>query len=565
MRSISVFVLCLLLCAFAAGCGGGGGNGGEVGGGDEGREDGFENTVTLAYVPMDDRPVNVDRVIYLSESVGYELKMPDSDLYRTHLDNQLTNSNGTQYGDRAALLDWLKITEADCYVLSLDQMLSGGLVYSRMMIEDNLDETFSYIDQILTAIGDKPAVLFDSVMRLASTVGFYGYESAEYDRLRAYGAIARKQFGGDELTVENIVANYGVGTGGDQISHADLSDEVIERYFACRERKLRISEYYLDKVKDKSNIYTYIGVDDSNPKVTVQTNEINFIDSKITEGVVFSGIDEFGLMGVTKLYLRNFADFDKVNINYYGGGENNAADEYDTGTLKDGLEGHLASLGITHDRDADMQIMVLTANKKTSEFNAAADRMAADVAANIAAGKPTAVMDVSGNVGRLQNKLITNTDLGMLLSYSSWNTGANTIGCCITNGLCRYAYLSHAKVTDEGHAGFLKALAFSFIKDVSYKNVKREQIEIYVRNNVGATSNFYSTMTDEAALNAEIAKIMSAKNSFSDINVLKNINSSKIIASIAPYKTAEHKAVSVSNYHFPWYRTFEMSFDITVA
>ena len=88
----------------------------------------------VAYVPLDDRPDNVERVVYLAESLGYALTMPDRDLYRTALDGQPLNENGTQYGDRAKLFQWVLDQEAtgcDRYILSLDQLLYGGLVSSR--------------------------------------------------------------------------------------------------------------------------------------------------------------------------------------------------------------------------------------------------------------------------------------------------------------------------------------------------------------------------------------------------------------------------------------------------
>ena len=52
----------------------------------------------IAYVPLDDRPDNAERVVYLAESLGYELAMPERDLYRTRLDGQPPNENGTSTG-----------------------------------------------------------------------------------------------------------------------------------------------------------------------------------------------------------------------------------------------------------------------------------------------------------------------------------------------------------------------------------------------------------------------------------------------------------------------------------
>ena len=60
-----------------------------------------DSAPAIAYVPLDDRPDNVERVVYLAESLGYTLLMPETDDYRTRLSGQPLNENGTQSGDRA--------------------------------------------------------------------------------------------------------------------------------------------------------------------------------------------------------------------------------------------------------------------------------------------------------------------------------------------------------------------------------------------------------------------------------------------------------------------------------
>lgn len=528
----------------------------------------YVNTQTLAYVPIDDRPVNVDRVQYLCASLEYTLVMPEADLYQTHLDNQKKNSNGTQYGDRVKLLEWLKETKADCYVLSLDQMLSGGLVQSRVMTEDSLDDTYEMIDELINAVGDKPAVMFDSVMRLASTVGYYGYEMSEYNALRTYGAVARKQLTGTELTIENIIAGYRLNAGGEPVT-TTLSETVVDHYFSARERKLRVSDYYLKKVAGKANFYTYYGVDDSSPKITVQTNEINYLKGLMKNSVVFSGLDELGLMGVTKLYLNNFAEKPKANVTYYGGGADLAADDYDTGTLKECVNTHLATLGVEQAEDAPLQIAVLT--KPNPEDNTIYTKAVSDTIAKIkscaAANTPIIVIDAdkSGFDGKLQPRMVSDTPLAMVLGYSNWNTSANTVGIALSNGLSRYAYLKNAQRTEKGNEGFLKTLAYSYVKDMSYKIAQKPQIDKYIRENIGDTSNFYSGMQDESALNAQVATLMDGKNACSAGNVLKAFNQSEYLISVNNALSATHGAAAAENYRFPWYRTFELTFDVKLA
>ena len=213
-----------------------------------------EERPVIAYVPLDDRPDNVERVVYLAESVGYTLAMPEADLYRTRLDGQPANENGTQYGDLAALYEWVLAQEAagcDRYMLSMDQLLSGGLVNSRHTAE-SLTVTLSdgrtmtdteLLERLLTALaadGNNRVWLLDSVMRLAPTVGYAGFGIEEYNALRSYGAAPRKEASGAELTVEAVTADYRLGGGGAVLRAADfgLTEEQADTYLSARRRKL---------------------------------------------------------------------------------------------------------------------------------------------------------------------------------------------------------------------------------------------------------------------------------------------------------------------------------------
>ena len=96
------------------------------------------NDTVVAYVPLDNRPINTTRVSLLAESIGYTIMVPDEDLYATHLDNQSLNENGTQYGDGEKLIAWIQQMDAqgcDLFIISLDQILYGGLVNSRVVTD----------------------------------------------------------------------------------------------------------------------------------------------------------------------------------------------------------------------------------------------------------------------------------------------------------------------------------------------------------------------------------------------------------------------------------------------
>ena len=80
------------------------------------------DSTAVAYVPLDDRPDNVGRVVYLAESLGYTLNMPEEWTYKTLLDGQSEDycaENGLEpmpqsfpHGSPSALYDWVLEQEA---------------------------------------------------------------------------------------------------------------------------------------------------------------------------------------------------------------------------------------------------------------------------------------------------------------------------------------------------------------------------------------------------------------------------------------------------------------------
>lgn len=494
------------------------------------------NGLKVAYIPIDNRPVNYDRAIMLAKSVGIDLVMPEEDLFRTALDNMSPNKNGSTYGDREKLLEWLKETDKTCdyFVLSLDQLLSGGLVASRWL--DNTDLSFEYevADYIINLAKNNTVVLFDTVMRLASTVNYQGYQMNEYNNLRSYGSMARKVLKGNELTVDNIIAGYKYAPNGSKIS-TPLSEKAIDKYLASRTRKLKLIDYILSQSLDDLE-YCYIGVDDSSTTENIQTNEINLISNKLGgNGAIYAGTDELGLMGITRIVTKLYGSA-KVGVTYFGSNKDQIADEFDFASLEYEIENHISSLGCTVAKggEGDVEVLVITKNAGNDQAVKLVDK----AFSLIESKKPVIIIDPnSKNADFLQKQLLTRSfPLSMLLGYSNWNTAANAMGIALSNGISRYTYLANcSNITRQSHRGFLEASTFAFLKDISYK--------------------YYGFSIDNPKV--------SGYGSYTAI--VKQINDSPVITSLSPYTVSEHETVSVDNFRYPWERTFEMTFDVNVA
>lgn len=492
------------------------------------------NATKVAYIPIDNRPVNYQRVQWLAESIGLELLMPDEQLFRTALDNMPPNEDGSTCGNRQALLDWLKSIEGECdyYIISLDQMLSGGLVSSRAMTNTDLSFEYEICDYIAKLAKKHTVILFDTVMRLASTVDYNGYGYDSYTETRRYGARPRKTLTGSDLTVENIIANYGIGPDGKNVA-TNMSPKQLSQYHASRARKLMLADYMLrNSAKDLD--FCFIGVDDSTRGNSIQTNEIAYIRKLLGDNCnIAAATDEFGMLCIARVAYLLYGSA-KVNVEYFGGAENEIADDYDYDTLKNDVDGKLRSLGCKASKDDDaMNLLVVT---PCNNRDAAANQLINKAKAYLDAGKCVAIVDPN-TYSKLPYLVADNRlNVGLLLGYSNWNTAANALGLCMSMSISRYLYLKNEpNISPASHDAFLKSITFAYVKDISYKMVGKR---IESQNETGYGS---------------FKQIMSL------------VNSSEIIVSLKPYTTAKHGAVSGSNYRYPWLRQFEMVFDISVA
>lgn len=562
-----------------------------------------EERPVIAYVPLDDRPDNVERVVYLAESVGYTLAMPEADLYRTRLDGQPTNENSTQYGDLAALYEWVLAQEAagcDRYMLSMDQMLSGGLVNSRHTAE-TLTVTLSdgtvmtdreLLEGLLTALAEDEnnrVWLLDSVMRLAPTVGYAGFGIEEYNALRSYGAAPRKEASGAELTAEAVTADYRLGSDGTVLEAADfgLTESQADEYLSARRRKLELSDRMMEVVSggEYGSFRVLIGIDDSSEEDSIQKNEIAYLRSRLRKGdALLSGVDDLAFKAVAKLYLEESGWNGRtvqVGVTYFGGTEDKPACDYDYKPLREIVEEHLAFFGVSQlsggSGAADIELLVLTqpdteAYEAVGMSQAEQDRQKKNAYTNLIDWLgtfrnrqiPVILIDAgNGAYGNaFQEALTEETELGYLLSYAGFLDMAIVTGTALSHGIARYAFLQNGKQTESTERAFARTLADSVIKDFCYKHVVRENLLTCIRNELGGDpNNFWMPEIDRETVQARLESGMAQATEA----VVKNLERSNFISSLEPYEERGWGSVTLSNYRFPWDRAFEIGMDMDIG
>lgn len=545
------------------------------------------NGPVVAYVPLDDRPDNVERVQYLAWSLGYDLQMPQADDYRTRLQGQSLNENGTQYGDRADLYQWVLEQEengCDRYILSMDQLLSGGLVNSRSMWEHEAvtlsdgttltePELLSLLLETLARDGNNQVWLLDSVMRLAPTVGYDHWDLDGYNALRSYGMAGRPVLEGQALTVENIEADYRLGSDGSQLSLGEfgLEEWEVEEYLSARSRKLELAGQMMETVTGDGygNFHVLIGIDDSSEEDSIQKNEIAYLRSLLRQGdALLSGVDDLAFKAVTRLYLDEQGwDGATATVRYYGGTEDQPACAYDYKPLQEIMAEHFDFFDLQESPDGELQILVLTQPLDEAAAQNYCNSLSMDLRRCQIQGQPVIVIDAgNGRYGTMFHEILTeHTELGGFLSYAGFLDMAIVTGTALSHGVARYARLEAGRPSDAENRAFARTLADSILKDFCYKNIVRDKLLTYIRGDLGANpDNFWQPDTDRNAIRQMLEREMEECTK----PVIRNLESSNMAVVPDPAPSGDRigwGSVLLGNYRFPWDRAFEIGMDIELG
>lgn len=537
-----------------------------------------ENTKKIAYLPLDDRPNNYECMVYMAQSLDYELIMPSLDDFSTRLDGQ----PGTQTGDRAAIYDWLVSCEndgCDRYIIFVDQLVSGGLCASRSgdingtvtLSDGSVVTETELLDMTLTMLSEDEnnrVWLLDSVMRLAPTIGYNGYTAEDYSEIREYFSLPRLKLSASELSLENVVAAYGTDENGNAISVPEgYTAAEIAEFTKARERKLLLSDELLRLVSDDDGIFTVLyGIDDSSVSNCAQTNEIAYIESLLRDGdELLSGVDDMGFKALCSMYLEEVGwQGSCAEVKYFGGAENENACQFDYRPLKLLISEHMEYFGLTEKSGAELKICVLTKPADADKGTDYCDELIDYLNACLDDGKPVILLDGSNAAygDYFRTRLAEDTELGKLIAYAGLLDLANLTGTGLSHGVARYAYLKYGEGTELSEYGHMCTLADVLIRDICYRDDVRPLLASYVKDELGGDpNNLYANGTDPDTVNDELKRLMDERVP----KLIENLETSNFISSLSPYSERGWGGVEMSGLRLPWYRTFEITFELKVG
>lgn len=195
----------------------------------------------VLYVPLDDRPVNLSLPALLAGIVDYEMTTPP---------RELLGSYHTP-GQPEAIVDWLlhqPVQQPDCLVLSLDMLLYGGLVASRMpaVSPEMARESLEALARLRQTFPEAQIYAFSILTRL--DFGLSEEDAQRYgDNLHRYVRLA-----GDRTRREEA----------GEIAR-NLPKGLLETYTRVRQRNHELSLAALDQVAAGNLDFLVLGQDDA--------------------------------------------------------------------------------------------------------------------------------------------------------------------------------------------------------------------------------------------------------------------------------------------------------------
>lgn len=563
----------------------------------------------VLYVPLDDRPVNLDDVIVQGQSAGIKVVTPDRKYLKNRLDSSMT-AEGTRvtstydpsFGDQERIRNFImkQASKVDGFIISIDMLVYGGLIGSRRLRSSggeaypSYDPSTLYLLEVITEIKErypqKPLYVMDTIMRLATTVHVEGLTMDAYQESRGV-MLKERQIATDFEDILRGYDNKPDGSGFQDTSHFNK-----EQYYNARRHKFKTNRYVLEQLAKSGMIdFLAIGVDDAYVE-GAQVNEINWVEGKINawldgdqgqnpdKVIILPDADGLGHALLARMVTELYGVHTKLKygVTYFGPHGSTIINPYEYMSVHENIVRHIEIAGgefaSEHDDEYDLNLLAITDEKE-------APQVIETMESNIERRIPTLVIDFTG--GGAANETVTRQLLasratGQLLGYSGWNTAGNKLGLAIGMAQARYICLTMATSTATLHTSLAAhgSLLFKrFLKDYYYKKlviavIRNASNQRAIYTNITAHQNLLlfhpknEYMLFTAMLREEMAQAtarLASQPAFS-INEANSVEQVwKIHNSI--WKYAPYKGVQLEelNPEFTWGRAFEITLQPMVS
>ncbi len=427
----------------------------------------------IVMVPLDERPCNYSYPSMMP-AADYELLLPPMELM----------GRKKEPADFCALSRWLleNIVGADACILSLDTLLYGGIVPSRLHhhTEEELFRRAALVRELRRRNPAMKLYLFQLIMRCPN----YSLSDEEPDYYADYGRELhllgryrhKKSLG--ILTEEEARELKEI--------EAKIPEDVLSDFLSRREKNLNVLLSDLEMIKDgtadffivpqdDAAVYGFTTMDQARVRGFLKANSLHL------RTAMYPSADDTGLILLARAVAEKRGIRPKVFVHYASVRAELCVPWFEDRPLGETVKYHILSMGgiqVYSLAEADIILAVNMAPQMLHEDDPAYP-MTYDVGRNLAeftnfiayalrAGKTVALADVAACNGsdRELLHLLDSEDLLLKLhAYAGWNTSSNTIGTCLCQAALvlfggdekgRISFLLHRYYEDMGYMGYVR-------------------------------------------------------------------------------------------------------------
>ncbi|MGF7047431.1 hypothetical protein J2T13_001936 [Paenibacillus sp. DS2015] len=401
----------------------------------------------IAYLPIDERPCNVDFVKMMAESSSeIELIIPSKELLGAKKVAADTNR----------LWDWLNevAIDVDAFIVSIDMVVYGGLLPSRLHYLSE-DTAIMWIDRLRSLHKSFPDVAIYASNLIMRTPR-YSSSDEEPDYYKQWGCeLFTRAYLQDKQDRETLSEDEQSQL---QEIVSILPEQYIHDYETRRKFNSMINTSMLELVHEGVLTFLSIPQDDSaeygyttmDQRIVVNKREQLRLYTKVH---MYPGADEVG----ATLLARVYNDLKKMSPKIYPIWSSTLGPQlipmYEDRPYAESLKAHVLAAGCQLVASADEADLILAYNTPGRVMQESWDQhkrditytsfrnmltFVKDIKTHIKSGKKVMVADAAYANGG-DNELITLLDeeriLDQLVSYKGWNTNCNTLGSTICQGV----------------------------------------------------------------------------------------------------------------------------------
>ncbi len=441
----------------------------------------FHSKILL--VPLDTRPPCQKMVVDSGKLAGVEVVTPPSEIMDYY----------TKKGDTKAIQQWLleNISDSDGVIISIDQLLHGGLLASResAVKPEEMEKMIAFLKDLKQRAPDKKIYAFNILPRITPPPTL---ESDTKKMIKLSRLV-------DEINTFGNVDDMKIA---DKLRE-DIKDEDWQTYMNLFKRNTALNKDLIKLVDEHIIDKFIIGQDDGedfgipNMEKRSLQNYLHSLSINEQKVMITKGADEVALSLLSSFVQQQENYRPKIFVEY---NDDNAA-----GTIMPFMAGSVGStvaekLKIADAKqvyspdDAGLILYVFIGDNDNLQTRREA---AQKIKMYLAQGKKIAVVDLSKHFLAQETVfpflLKENVPINQLVSYAGWNTASNSIGTALANAVIYKAVKPRFNTTNDIlclEYNRLKLLYARILEDYYYLK------DIIDTINVTLTNHGYTNVND---------------------------------------------------------------------